>query len=169
MNENQKKIEIMFVDDDPMLLASTRRQLLKKLPECKLTFFQRAIEALESIAIDPPDIVLSDVRMPEMDGADFLKQVSQSHPSTIRLAWTGQSDGELLDRVFETAHLVFGKPCPTETLHEMISTIANFAFQINAQEPVAPKELSNKRDALLKKLLATYNDIFIPNSSLNCK
>lgn len=120
------KTRIMFVDDDPLLLASTRRQLLKKLPDCELVFFYRAIDALEDIAKTAPDIVLSDVCMPEMDGAEFLTHVAQIAPSTIRFAWTGQADSDQLGYVFKISHKVFSKPCPTERLKCLISTVADF-------------------------------------------
>jgi len=53
--------KIIFVDDDPMLLASTRRQLRRKLEGCEMLFFERATEALESMEHSPADIVLSDL------------------------------------------------------------------------------------------------------------
>lgn len=116
--------KIIFVDDDPMLLASTRRQLHRKLDNCELLFFCNASDALESMSIQPADIVLSDLRMPEMDGAELLAKVAAKYPDTIRLAWTGQSETNTIEQVCSIAHQVFYKPCPTKTLIEIISTVA---------------------------------------------
>ena len=134
---------IIFVDDDPMLLASTRRQLHRKLDDCEMLFFERATDALDSIAETPADVVLSDLRMPEMNGAEFLNHVATAHPNTIRLAWTGQSEIEQLERVFGIAHQVFSKPCPTETLIEIINTVVTISQQPPEERlPLLPTALS---------------------------
>ena len=116
----------MFVDDDPMLLSSTRRQLFTKLPECELVFCGSGAEALQNIASAVPDIVFSDVRMPEMDGAELLLRIAGEHPETVRLGWTGHSEVSQLRDVLKVAHQVLGKPCPTETLQEIIQAIAGY-------------------------------------------
>lgn len=120
---------IIFVDDDPMLLASTRRQLRRKLENCEMQFFDKATEALQSMKEEPADIVLSDLRMPGMDGAEFLSLVSEQFPNTIRLAWTGQSEVERLKKVFGVAHQVFSKPCPTQTLIDILTTVISISQQ----------------------------------------
>ncbi|QEG23031.1 response regulator [Mariniblastus fucicola] len=118
-----KTTRIVFVDDDPMLLASTRRQLRRKIPNCEMLFFERAAEALDAIAETPANVVLSDLRMPEMDGDEFLAQVADLHPDTVRLAWTGQSEAAQLKRVLNVADRVFSKPCPTQTLIDIIRIV----------------------------------------------
>ena len=52
------KTRIFFVDDDPMLLASTRRQLRRKLGDCELLFFEKATEALEAMAETPAQVAV---------------------------------------------------------------------------------------------------------------
>ena len=131
---------IIFVDDDPMLLASTRRQLRRKLPDCELLFFEKASEALESMATEPADVVLSDLRMPEIDGAELLSRVAELYPDTIRLAWTGQSELKQLNKVFETAHQIFSKPCPTDALLEKVTTaIEASKLPIGERKPLVPR------------------------------
>ena len=133
------KTRIIFVDDDPMLLASTRRQLRRKLPDCELMFFEKATEALEAMEQTPADIVLSDLRMPEMDGAELLARVTERYLDTIRLAWTGQSEQEQLKRVFGIAHQVFSKPCPTQTLLDVLRTVVTISRQPPAERlPLLP-------------------------------
>lgn len=123
------KTRIFFVDDDPMLLASTRRQLRRKLADCDLLFFEKANDALEAMNGNPAQVVLSDLRMPEMDGAEFLAIVAEYYPETIRLAWTGQSEIDQLNQVFESAHQIFSKPCPTESLLEKVTNAIKAANQ----------------------------------------
>jgi len=129
------KTRIIFVDDDPMLLASTRRQLRRKIPDCEMLFFQKATEALESIEEIPANVVLSDLRMPEMDGAEFLARVAEIRPESIRLAWTGQSEVAQLERVFKIAHQVFSKPCPTQSLIELIGSAVSVSLLPAEEHP----------------------------------
>ena len=117
------KSRIMFVDDDPMLLASTRRQLLPKLHDYELVFCSGGRMALEQAAFDPPAIVFSDVRMPEMDGPELLKEFSISYPDTIRFALTGQSHEEQFDRTCSVAHQIFSKPFETEKIRTIIENL----------------------------------------------
>lgn len=116
--------KIIFVDDDPMLLASTRRQLHRKVANCQMLFVDSAKLALEAMKEQPVDIILTDLRMPEMDGAELLTLIAKEYPDTIRLAWTGQSETEKLKKVCSVAHQVFSKPCPTKTLVEIINTVS---------------------------------------------
>ena len=159
------KPRVIFVDDDPMFLASTRRQLMMKLPKCKLVFFPTATEALTDIATTPPQIVFSDVRMPGMDGPEFLSRVSLSNPETIRFGWTGQSEAQQLERVFKVAHQVLSKPIASEQLVSIIANLLDYRTHI----PNSPLMASltgvnhNRFDyARINKFLAIIDN---PNSS----
>jgi HD-like signal output (HDOD) protein len=159
------KPRVIFVDDDPMLLASTRRQLIMKLPQCELVFFSSATEALADIATTPPQIVFSDVRMPGMDGPEFLSQVSLSNPETIRFAWTGQSEAQQLARVFKVAHQVIGKPIASEQLVNIIANLIDYRTHIPNSSLMASLTGAdhNRFDcARIKKVLAIIDN---PNTS----
>lgn len=155
----------MFVDDDPMLLASTRRQLMMQLPDCELEFFSTAAAALEDIAINPPQIIFSDVRMPGMDGAEFLSRVAVANPETIRFAWTGQSEAQQLECVFKVAHQVIGKPTASEKLVELITTLARYRGKLQGN-PLLPALTAADQDlfdcARLRDVLELLDD---PNTS----
>ncbi len=112
---------VMFVDDDPMLLASTRRQLMMKIDNCDLVFCSGGQDALEKASETPPAIIFSDVRMPEIDGPELLARIADLYPETIRYAWTGQTEASQGERVNAIAHRVFTKPCNTETICDIIA------------------------------------------------
>jgi response regulator RpfG family c-di-GMP phosphodiesterase len=81
---------ILCVDDEPNILSALRRLFRGK------GFDVRTAESgpggLELLQAQPVDLVISDMRMPEMDGARFLEQVRQRWPDTVRLLLTGHSD-----------------------------------------------------------------------------
>lgn len=159
------KPRVIFVDDDPMLLASTRRQLMMKLPQCELVFFPNATEALADIATTPPQIVFSDVRMPGMDGPEFLSRVSLSNPETIRFAWTGQSEAQQLERVFKVAHQVLSKPIASEQLVSIIANLVDYRTHIPNSSLMASLTGAdhNRFDcARIKRVLAIIDN---PNTS----
>lgn len=112
---------VMFVDDDPMLLASTRRQLMMKMDNCELVFCNSGQEALDKAAEKPPTIIFSDVRMPEIDGPELLTRIAALYPDTVRYAWTGQTEESQQECVNAIAHKVFTKPCNTETICDTIT------------------------------------------------
>ncbi|MCB1956983.1 MAG: response regulator [Rhodocyclaceae bacterium] len=81
---------VLFVDDEPGILASLRR-LLRPEP-FRLHFALGGAEALQILSREAIDVIVSDMRMPEMDGACFLERARVQHPGALRLLMTGHSD-----------------------------------------------------------------------------
>jgi response regulator RpfG family c-di-GMP phosphodiesterase len=81
---------LLCVDDEPNILASLRR-LLRPFGYKVLTA-ESGAAGLALLEQQPVDVVISDMRMPEMDGAHFLAQVRQRWPDTLRLLLTGYAD-----------------------------------------------------------------------------
>ncbi len=88
-----KTPKILCVDDEKSILMAIRRLFRGKGYEVKVS--ERAKEALEWIAEGEVfDVIVSDMRMPEMDGAEFLSAVAEFAPETMRILLTGYSDQE---------------------------------------------------------------------------
>lgn len=81
---------ILCVDDEPSILSALRR-LFRSHGYAILTA-ESGQEALGLLAREPVDLVISDMRMPQMDGAQFLEQVFQHWPETKRILLTGYAD-----------------------------------------------------------------------------
>jgi len=81
---------IVFVDDEKKILKSIKRQLMDQAYLVKT--YQSPEKALEALAEDQPTVVVSDQRMPEMEGTAFLKQVRSNSPETVRIILTGYAD-----------------------------------------------------------------------------
>lgn len=81
---------ILCVDDEPNILSSLRRLFRPRGFQILVADSGKA--GLAVLEAEPVDLVISDMRMPEMDGAQFLEQVRQKWPDTVRLLLTGHSD-----------------------------------------------------------------------------
>lgn len=85
----EKKYSILFVDDEQRVLKSLKRGLIG---EPYRTFFALSgMEALEILAAEPIQVIVSDMKMPEMNGLELLLEVAKRHPDVIRLVLSGYS------------------------------------------------------------------------------
>ncbi|WP_114784214.1 HDOD domain-containing protein [Vibrio tetraodonis] len=115
-------MKILLVDDEEMILRGLKRALFaNKWSIFIATSGQEALQILESQAID---IVISDILMPKMNGAQLLEKVSKKYPSVIRASLSGYSDGDLTIRGGFFSHLAFTKPCDPKTLEREINRIS---------------------------------------------
>jgi HD-like signal output (HDOD) protein/CheY-like chemotaxis protein len=111
---------VLFVDDEQRVLDGLSRMLRGMRPEWDMLFATGGQEALEILARSPVDIVVSDMRMPNMDGPRFLTEVMRRFPGVVRLALSGQADREMTLRSVGPTHQYLSKPCNAETLKETI-------------------------------------------------
>jgi len=118
------KKHVLFVDDDPDILSGMKRMLRSMRKEFKLEFSQGGREALEVMAEHDCDIIVSDMRMPGMDGSALLGQIKEKYPHTIRLMLTGQADDESVLRTVGVAHQFLAKPCESEYLKLVLSKVS---------------------------------------------
>ncbi len=110
------KPRILFVDDEPELLAGLRTSLRRQRKVWDLAFAVGGEEALERIAECPPAVLVSDMRMPGMDGATLLHRVREEHPATLRIILTGEADEQATLRAIPVAQQWLSKPCAKERL-----------------------------------------------------
>lgn len=116
-------IRILFVDDEPDLLRGLKRAFRSKRKEWDMCFAESGAQALEIMAEASVDLVVSDMRMPEMDGAVLLEQVQEKYPSTVRFILSGQADEDSTLRAVGVSHQFWAKPCDLETLGAMITKL----------------------------------------------
>lgn len=87
-----RRRRIIFVDDEPNILAGLRRMLRYKRDEWDMLFADGGDQALQMLEQAPADLVVSDMRMPGMDGAQLLAQVRRRYPATARMILSGHAD-----------------------------------------------------------------------------
>lgn len=112
---------LLFVDDEPKVLQGLQRQLRGMRDEWKMAFLDNASRALELMSATPVDVIVTDMMMPGMDGAQLLTEVTRRHPNTVRIVLSGQADRESVLRLVGPAHQYLSKPCDAEELRNAIS------------------------------------------------
>jgi response regulator RpfG family c-di-GMP phosphodiesterase len=131
--------KILFVDDDPNILAGYLRQLHNLFT---IEVAQSGEEALTKIGKDGDyAVIVTDMRMPGMDGVEFLKQVSKAAPHTVRMVLTGYADQQAMTDALNEGHVYrfLTKPCAPEVMAEALkAALAQYRFF------VAEKELMEK-------------------------
>jgi HD-like signal output (HDOD) protein len=111
---------ILFVDDDQNVLSGLRDLLRSHRKEWEMAFVDGGEEALTLLAARPFDVVVSDMRMPKMDGATLLQRIKGRYPKTVRIVLSGQTEMELAMKTVSIAHQFLSKPCESEQLQEVI-------------------------------------------------
>ncbi len=112
---------ILFVDDEPKVLQGLRRMLRSLRRECDMEFAEGGPEALDWLAASPFDVVVTDMRMPGMDGAQLLDEVMKLYPFTVRIVLSGQCDRQVVLKCVGPAHQFLTKPCDSETLKSTVA------------------------------------------------
>ena len=114
------KPRILCVDDEEFILEGIASNLRKSF---KITTAKSGQEALDLMEIEETfPIIISDMRMPGMDGAQFLKQARQVSPDSIRILLTGHADLEAAISVVNEGKIFryLTKPCPVKKLKEIL-------------------------------------------------
>lgn len=114
------KKKILFVDDEKNLLSSLKRMLRCMRDDFDFSFAESAKEGLALMEHNKIDVVISDMRMPGMDGADFLIEVQKKYPNAVRIMLTGQADEESVYKTVNVVHQFLAKPCDPEKLKNVI-------------------------------------------------
>jgi putative nucleotidyltransferase with HDIG domain len=110
------KPRILIVDDDPVMLGNLQSMLSDRREDWDLQFCGSGPEALACLTQRPADVVLSDMRMPGMTGAQLLGEVAQKFPDTVRIAFSEPTDQEFNLKCVNTAHQFLAKPCDSGSL-----------------------------------------------------
>lgn len=116
----------MFVDDEQNVLDGLRNLLRKQRNQWDMLFAASGKAALEQLAVAPVDVIVSDMRMPGMDGAELLTRVRDLYPQTARIVLSGHAEREAIARVVSIAHQFLSKPSDAETVRAVIERTCRF-------------------------------------------
>jgi HD-like signal output (HDOD) protein len=111
---------IVFVDDEQGVLDGLQNLLRKQRKEWDMVFALGGSVALSELAKQPADVVVTDMRMPGMDGAALLEKVRELYPATTRIVLSGHAEREAVVRAVPVTHQFLSKPCDGDTLKSVV-------------------------------------------------
>ncbi|MBA3581069.1 MAG: HDOD domain-containing protein [Gammaproteobacteria bacterium] len=114
------KKRVLFVDDEENILSGLQRMLRPYREEWDIEFASSGQEALAKLAQSNFDCIVSDMRMPGMNGAVLLEEVHKRSPNMVRFILSGHADMEPIMQALPVTHQFLAKPCAPEKLVEAI-------------------------------------------------
>ena len=153
---------ILFVDDDANVLVGLRNVLRTRRREWDMVFAIGPNEALAKLVEGRFDVVVSDMRMPGMDGATLLGKVKQLQPWAVRIILSGQTELESAMKSVFIAHMFLSKPCDPVALQNVIDRACRLQAILSSEElratagkvvmlPAAPKTYVALNEALMQE------------------
>lgn len=124
---------ILFVDDEAPVLDALKDLLRKYRGTWDMSFVTSGAEALAILGEAPVDVVVSDMRMPGMDGTALLSEVKARYPATARLVLSGHADRETVVRALPVVQQYLSKPCDSDVLRKAIDRTC--ALQARLHDP----------------------------------
>ncbi len=122
---------VLFVDDDEAILRSLERGLLD-VPYNKL-FTKSCQEALEILKQEEVHVIVTDLRMPEMSGLEFIKIIKQEYPHIIMMVLSGYGDEAALKTAVEQGEIFMLIPKPWKLKENFEKLIQQAVDQYNLQ------------------------------------
>jgi len=117
-----KSMKILLIDDDEWIRDSLR--IFFEAEGCQIVAFETAEEAMEALHCQDYDIIITDYKLPGMNGVEFFKQIQNSHPETIKILITAYK-GEVVVNEAKKAgvqHLI-AKPFTSETIEASLTRL----------------------------------------------
>lgn len=125
------RVRLLFVDDDRDVLEGLQNLLRKDRDRWDMRFAAGADKVLEALEREPFEIVISDMRMPGMDGAELFARIKDQYPSTARIILSGHAERDAVLRALPVAHQYLSKPCDAVTLRTAIEHTCQLMTLLN--------------------------------------
>jgi putative nucleotidyltransferase with HDIG domain len=119
------KRRLLFVDDETMLLDLYRAVFEDDQERWEISFAPSGAAALELMREQPVDVLVSDMRMPGMSGAELVLEVMRRYPKTSRLIMSGYADSEQIAQCLGATHQFIAKPFELSLLRSTITRVCS--------------------------------------------
>ncbi|MGA5298314.1 response regulator [Nucisporomicrobium flavum] len=114
---------VLFVDDEPRILDGLRRSLRARRHDWDMEFATSGAQALEMLAAAAYDVIVSDMRMPGMDGAELLTEAGRAYPGLARVVLSGHIEPEAIVQVAMAGHRFLTKPSDADSLTAVVDQL----------------------------------------------
>lgn len=169
MSDSSSVTRILCVDDEPQLLSSLRRVF--RGSDYEVDTAGDGFEGLQKIKTQPYDVIISDMRMPHMDGAEFLTAAAQLMPDCPRILLTGFSDHESTVRAINDGKIFsfISKPWDNEQLRETVrKALESRSHNVakNPEEIVRLQSLEQEKTRLQVETQSLLNEVDLTQHQL---
>lgn len=165
------RARVLFVDDEPLVLRSLKRAVSAAGDRFESEFAEGGPQGLARLRQGGIDVVVSDMQMPQMDGAEFLTRVQEQYPEVVRIVLSGHADSRLAFRAVPVAHQFLTKPFEARKLVRVLERALDFRKLIGNADlrrmvardnrlPAAPRtytaltRLLSRDDASMREIVA---------------
>ena len=142
---NSAKTRILFVDDEPLILEMLQLTVASMKGEWETRYAESGKQALALMERETFDLVISDMRMPGMSGAQLLNEVMKRYPGTSRMILSGYADKEEVIRCAGAIHQFLPKPCELTTVEAALRRIRGLRERLRSEEI---QRVVTKKDSL---------------------
>jgi CheY-like chemotaxis protein/HD-like signal output (HDOD) protein len=159
---------ILFVDDEPMILEGISGALWRQRSRWDMTFVNSGDKALAALHESSWDAVVTDMRMPRVDGEAILVAAARQCPGAIRVILSGQTERSVATRAMSVAHRFLSKPCAIDELRTVLTQLLGVALAMPpvvravvcavATVPISPASMV-ELSALLRDATSTQAQI----------
>jgi HD-like signal output (HDOD) protein len=122
---------ILFVDDEPKVLDGLKRMLYAYRKDWDMVFVGSGEQALREMAESHFDVLITDMRMPGMNGLELLAQVVERFPQVVRMVLSGTADTEITLSSVTLAHQYLAKPCDAGALRATVERALNLRIMLD--------------------------------------
>lgn len=145
-------IQVLFVDDEPSVLEDLRNMLVLMGVNWDIYVAENGEEAIKILENGIVDVVVADMKMPGMDGAELLAIVRDEYPETMRILMSGNADTAFTQRLVPQAHQFLLKPCQPS----LVRAVVERAYELGQR----------LADPELKSILGQISDLPRPPQSI---
>lgn len=125
---------ILFVDDEKNVLQGLRRMLHSLRKDWDMDFAESGEAALLLFEENDYDVIVTDMKMPGMDGAELLARVLEKHPKVARIILSGHAERSSAVRAAGIAHQFLAKPCDAEELKRTVARTCALRERLSNRE-----------------------------------
>lgn len=156
--------KVLFVDDNPNLLTAIQRNLRKQFEVVTAASPAKALEHLRSEG--PFGVIVSDLRMPQMNGVELLSRTAAEWPDTIRILLTGEADTRAAIAAVNESHVYrfLTKPFPLPALAQVLNA-ALAQYKLISAEKVLTEETLNGTVKTLTEIICMTQPLAFSRSS----
>lgn len=161
------KLAVLFVDDEANIIGGIKRMMHHMKNEWDLLYANSGKEAMELLDSNHVDVIISDIRMPGIDGTQLLTYVKENFPQIVRITLSGYANDNLALRNTRIVHQSLSKPTTPENIKDTIEKAYRLRQKLNNEELLSIVNGIDNLPSLPEIYLKLEEEINSPNSSID--